>query len=569
MVPASAALLEALGDPALARRWTAAVLERGTALLAHVCDFECAQQGAVSAAQGRVQGWALYRVSLTHSPGGALRGDCDCPHAAGGQACKHQAALALAWRRHLGGEALAGAMSGPEPATEPSVKPAAEPDWARFVRQQPAAELAERLLRWAARLPELRKELQLWQQAATPVEDLAQAKKVVTTVLAAPRELWDWRQVSAYVRKAESVLGLLAGWTARDAALGLGAAEHAWLKLWKLLDAADDSNGEIQQLIVQVGELWVAALQAAGPPPAAYAERYLKLLDADDCGYLPVNAALVALGPTARERLLRLLRERWEVDPDATATPARRHYLRHLRAVQDWEEALRVLRARLQAWTDHRELIETLQAAGRAREALQAAEAAHRAHPQAAELTELLIGFYRRDGWDEQVLQLYRELFDRQPDSARYQALLQAAEAAGQPRAAERERVWRELEQRLAGATGWRESEVANLMLTLWTDEGDWASALRWLQTPRAVGETALLRLAQLLPTEHRDAAAQIFKELLTRSMRATKSPYAQPLRLVRQALQVLEPEAARLWLAWLRVEYRAKRHFIEGLPML
>lgn len=564
----AAALLEALGDAGLERHWAAQILARGRDLLGAVQDFECARQGAVSAAQARVQGGALYRVSLSHSPGGALRGDCDCPHAAGGQACKHQAALALAWRRQLAGEALVPAA----PAAPP--KPAAEPDWVRFVREQPAAELAARLLAWATRLPELRKELQLWQQSAAPVEDLAQAKKVVSTVLSAPRELWEWRKVHAYVRKAEAVLGLLAGWTARDAALGLGAAEQAWLKLWKLLDTADDSSGEIQGLVQQVGELWLAALQAAGAQPAAYAERYLKLLAVDECGHLPVERAWPLLGEVAQAKLLRSLRERWEAHPGPTPVAsagwgAREDYLRHLKTQQDWDEALRVLRASASGWMDRREIVRILEAAGRLREALQAAEAAHREHPDNAELTELLIAHYRRDGWDEQVLRLYRELFERRPDSARYQALLQAAEAAGVDRQTERARIWQCLALRLSQAQGWRESEIADLMLTLWTDEGDWSAALDWLRSPRAVGEAALLRLARGLPPEHAEAAGQLYKELLRRAMAGAKSPYSQPLRLVRQGLELMDREAGRLWLAWLRVEYRQKRHFIEGLAGL
>jgi len=565
MPQASAALLEALSEAGLARHWPTAVLVRAQALVGQVREFECAQQGAISAAQARVQGGALYRCQLSHSPGGRLRGDCDCPHAAGGAACKHQAALALVWRQQLSGAVLeAPAASPPPPA-------AAEPDWAQFVRAQPAAELAERLLRWAQRQPELKRELQRWQQAATPVQDLAQAKKVITTLLAPPRELWWRREVSAYVRKAESLLSLLAGWTARDAALGLGATEHAWLRLWKLLEQADDSDGDIQGLIVQVGELWVAALAAAGPQPAAYAERYLQLLEVDACGYLPLAAAVPAMGPAAQEKLLRRLGTRWEaagpVEPGNPAWRARADYLKHLQALQRWDEALQVLRASLGSWMDQLDLIDLLEQAGRPREALQAAEAAHRAYPEQAELTERLIRAYQRDGWDEQVLLLYRELFERQPDSARYQALLQAAEAAGVAPAEERTRIWQGLHERLARSQGWQQQALGDLMLGLWTDAGEWADALDWLQQPRHAGEASLLRLARALPPEHAAAAAQLLKGLLAREMPRASSPYTQALRLVELALQRLEPEAGRLWLAWLRVEYRGKRRFIEGLP--
>ncbi len=556
----TSALLEALSDAGLARQWDAAALARGAALVKAVHQFEATSDGALSAAQARVQGGALYRVHLTHSPGRALRGDCDCPHAAGGAACKHQAAVALLWRQRLGGAALAA-----EPAPPPA--PKAEPDWARFVRAQPAEELAARLLSWAARVPELRRELQTWQQSATPVEDLAQAKMVLTTLLTPPRDLHEWRKVSTYVRKAESVLGLLAGWAAREPALGLGAAEHALQKLIKLLDSADDSHGEIQDLIRQVAACWCGALERAGPQPAAFAERYLKLLALDAWGFLPVMQAQVAMGEAARSKVRATLRQRCDAELTSREEGrARRDYLDHLQSPEDLDERLRVLRARLHSWTDHQDLIQTLESAGRAREALAAAEAGHKAHPDAPRLTELLIRAYQRDGWDEEALRLRREDFDRQPDGPRYHALLEAVRAAGADVQAERSRIWHALQQRVAEARGWQGQQLGALMLDLWTDEGDWAAALDWLRSPRDVGPTALDRLARSLPPEHAAAAGQIYKSLLEREMPRAKSPYTAELRLVRAGLERLGPEAGRLWLAWLRLEYRAKRHFIEGL---
>ena len=553
---ARAALLEALGEPGLLRRWAPQVLARGAALVAKVREFECSSQGALSAAQARVQGGSLYRAHLTHSPGGALRGDCDCPHAAGGEACKHQAALALAWRAVLCGEAL---HETPPEAVPPQ---APEPSWADFVRAQSSTALAERLLAWAAKVPELKRELQLWQRSSTPVGDLAQAKKLVTSLLSAPRDLYEWRAVSAYVRKAEAVLGLLAGWADTDPALALGAAEHAWLKLRKLLDNADDSNGEIQGLLNEVGLLWLQALQRLGPQPAAFAERLAKLQALDEWGYFPLAGALVAAGPLPAARLRTQLAAAWE---GRAAKDAQRHYLDLLAALGDGPERLRVLRRDLAQPYDHVRLIEELVAQGQAREALQAAEAACKAHPGDRRLRGQLIAAYERDGWDDEALALRQRDFEANPGNAEYHALVQAALRCGHDGAAFRAGLWQRLQALHAAQRGGYLAEgLAGLLLDVWTDEAEFERGLAWLQGGAAVPLRALQRFALALPD--RAAGADLLKGVLARQMLNAKTPYASELQTVRAVLERLSPEAGRLWVAWLGVEYRVKRRFVEQL---
>ncbi|MBH9552218.1 SWIM zinc finger family protein [Inhella gelatinilytica] len=569
------ALLEALSDAGLLRHWAPHILERGAALTPKVREFEWSQQGSLSAAQGRVQGGSLYRTHLTHSPGGALRGDCDCPHAAGGEACKHQAALALVWRQALSGEALT-SPTAPEAASAANPGPPDEPDWAVFVRAQGAPALAERLLAWAAKVPELKRELQLWQRSSTPVEDLAQAKKLVTSVLTAPRDLYEWRRVSAYVRKAESVLGLLAGWTDADPALALGAAEHAWLKLWKLLETADDSNGEIQGLITEVGQLWLQALKQLGPQPASFAERLIKLYRVDECGYLPLDQALAAAGPLPAAKLRTQFAAAWEAsraEPSgerSTGWGPQDDYLRLLRALGDGAERLRVLRQRLERPYDHVRLIEAFVELGQAREALQAAEAACKAHPDDRRLRGLLIAAYERDGWDDEALALRQRDFEDHPANAEYHALVQAAQRCGRDPQAFRAGLWQRLmDLHAAQRSAFLAEGLAGLLVEIWTDEAEFDRAWAWLQTGAPVPISALLRLARALPASSAESAATLFKSVLARQMLGAKTPYAAALQTVRAALAVMPHEAGRLWLAWLRLEYRAKPRFVESLAGL
>ncbi|MBB5203076.1 hypothetical protein HNQ51_000369 [Inhella inkyongensis] len=553
----SGALLEALSEAGLARHWAPQILARGAPLVTKVQAFECSSQGSLSAAQGRVQGGSLYRVNLTHSPGGALRGDCDCPHASSGAPCKHQVALALAWRARLSGEAL---QASPE--SEPVPKPAPEPDWAQFVHAQPAALLAERLLAWAAKVPELKRELQLWQRSSTPVGDLAQAKRLVTSLLAAPRDLYEWRAAGAYVRKAEAVLGLLASWIATDPDLALGAAEHAWLKLRQPLDKADDSNGEIQGLLKEVGHLWLQALQSLGPQPAAFADRLAKLQGLDEWGCFPLAGALQVAGPLAVAKLRAQLAAAWEA---RSSKETQRHYLDLLAALGDGPERLRVLRRNLAQPYDHLRLIEELVTQGQAREALQTAEAACKRYPDDRRLREQLIQAYERDGWDDEALALRQRDFEAHPGNAEYHALVQTALRCGHDGAAFRAGLWQRLQALHAAQRGGYLAEgLAGLLLDIWTDEAEFERGLAWLQAGAEVPVRALQRFALALPDSA--AAAELLKTVLARQMQSAKTPYAAELQTVHAVLERLSPEAGRLWLAWLRLEYRVKRGFVAGL---
>ncbi len=577
------ALLVALGQPELARHWAADVLARGAVLESQgaVQAFEAACEGAISAAKALVQGGARYQVQLTHAPGGAWRGRCDCPHAAGGHACKHQAAVALHWRRRLGMDwvAAASALSAP---TAPPARPARttsratdDGSWRDFVSQQAAPALVERLLAWADRLPELKRDLQQWQTLSAPVADGGEAKKRVTSLLSGASGLYDARKVGAWVRKAEAVLTLIDAWLADAPALALVAAEAAYLKLVAVMGAADDSHGYIQGLAQAVADRWLLALQAEGEQPAASADRLLKLMAADEWGHLDWAGALAAAGAPVQTRMAKHLGQRWMAtrEEGEDGDGPREAYLRYLQAVDDVEEILRVRRYRLRSSHDHVRLVQALIEHGRTREAVQAAEHAHKLHPDDGPLTEVLVALYEGDGWDEEALALRHAQFARRPSNAGYHALLATAQRAGRPAEAERAALWATLHAAYQAAgrsrSGMGPSEMGSLMINLWVDEGRPDEALAWLAEQRYAGGTALMRLARALAPTQPEPALALYKSVLLTMMPRSAAPYQHELALVREAVAVLPREASRLWLAWLKLEYRHKPRFVEGLSGL
>lgn len=485
--------LPALAETALRARFGAAALERGRGLAVGPC--EPGQDGAAQTVQALVQGSRqAYRSRLRLAPGSLLRGDCECRHALGGAACKHQAALALAWRRELAGAAPrpvdSAAAAGLRVASLFEALPADAP---------------------VSRLAELLPLLQAWQQQH-PDWALAAAEQ-------------------ALPRLQRQLLALQAepGWAEGGAQL-----EANWLALAEAV----------------VAELF-AAWARLGAQPAAAAERYLALLDADPLGLIEPARALSLLGDALARRAGELLRQRWERGGEAQP------YLRHLRAIGDAAERLRVLAQCCDDAAGHAAYIEALLDAGRGREALAAAEQAQRHWPQDRALESLLLALYERDGWDEQALALRRAAFVREPTRAAYAELLRLAPDADAERA--------QLQPLLAQSAAGR-----RLRLQLWAEQADWQQGLAWLRE-QALVEPALWDacgdwLLQL-PAAHDAEAVEWLKALLQRSLPLASPPYVRERRWVAEVCRRQAAPAARLWLAWLRVEHRRRADFLATLP--
>lgn len=560
------ALLQALTDAELQRHFEPRVLDRGRQLAAQVSDLQLTEDGAQRAASAQVPGSeAPYAVRLWHAPGTRLRGQCECVYAADGSACKHQAALALAWRSLLAGEALlpADALEAVEAQ-----------DWPAFLRAQSSAQLAAFLIAQAEQSPQLEGAIRTWQRASLPVNDLASAKKAVTAVLAAPRDLYEWRRVGAYVRKAEGVLTLLAGWTAQRPEIALGAADWALSKLRKVWEQADDSDGHIGLLMQQLATAYLAALRAAGPQPAAFGKRLHELLSADAHDHFDLPALLHAAGPEAGRRFGELCAAAWARDQassDAWGSRfgSKRLLLAFHQATGDLAAALALLREALRDEHDHIELVEELQRQGKPREALAAVEVACQRYPQQPRLRELRLQAWEADGWDAEALAQREEDFAREPSLSGYLSCLRAALQAGHLEATARERLWALLDARAVTGNDYTAGWVGGVKLDLWRHEQRWSDALAWLAAGGRSQDQSLQDFALALPEAHHGIAAELLKPLLQRQMATSGSPYTQALRLVAEITRRQDPGARGLYLAWLKLEYRAKPRFTERLAGL
>lgn len=599
--------LAALSDEALIEASSKAIFGRGkTYAQADVIEVMNEDPLPEPALRAQISGSELYETSVWIEDD-ELEGDCDCPHAAEGWFCKHQVALALVWR-----ERLSGAAPEVDEAARKKVAASAKRGQTLrdkhqrlqdFLHAQAAADLADKLLALAERDHALMRELHHWQKLSTTQGDPAELKAIITDILAPGSRFIDYGETYAYVRRAEAVLPLLEKACQRDAASAVGLAIHALERSWRVLEQADDSDGEIGGFCVAIGEVFVAALQGAGPQAERFGKTYLQLVLEDPFGCFDTAAAEDAIGPVALANFRQTLAAQWRkakdaalaqraskkgrpryeaynLDPhDWNLAQLERLHLAQLERAGEIETAISVLKEDLSDDDAHTRLIRLLDKHGRHREAFAAAEAANKAFPGQWRLEEILLDFYRRDGWSREAFALLQQRFARQPDVRGYQAVLAAGTLAGEEPSRLRQTLMEDLAAREQAALkqprGLRYANAASetgpyvsLRAEILVSEKRWLEACTLVQPPALCEAGVLRKIALHLPASHTDEAVTLLRRVFDYYMRTASSPYREPLELVREIIARLEEAPRRVWLENLRATYKAKRNFIRDLPL-
>lgn len=558
-----------------------------------------------------VQGTQPYNTRVWIDAGdGTVAGDCDCPHAGDGYFCKHQVAMALILRGILGGN---------EPETDPvaAKKVAAAAKRAqtqaknrealrRFLGEQNAGALADRLWQWAEGDRHRMAELKSWYTQTTAGQDTKALKSAISDLLRDHSGFLDWRDSDAYAHRARQVLPMLAPWLQHDPSQLRELCEHALLRVFKVAECSDDSNGEIGDVLNSLHDLLLDALRAS-PPPAAWLDRWFALMDADPWGLWAEADVLAAAGPAVQARYAERAAKDWHQwlanhAPSATVPgrrPAatsltgpgrvdherrrlRRRYLDSLQWQGDVQAVIDVMCGHLADASEHSELIRYCETHGRERDAMRYAQAALKLYPNDWRLEEDMLRAYERDGWDEDALVLRRKQLETQPDVDHFLAVLDAAERAGRNRSAYREELmaWAQKQEqssrpmpgfsyvRFQGARGVTSlpnvsTRVAWLLADRYGDE-----ALALARTPGTYCTPLLLReLATRLPVDRHAEAVPLLLRVFELAMQQAKSPYREPLALVREVVTRMPTDQGSAWLFALRAQHKAKRNFIAGLP--
>lgn len=616
------ALIAALSDSALRRASSAAIFQRGkTYATSGAVQVLSEEPGDTPAIYAQVAGSDTYETEVwIHE--GEVEGACDCANAQDGWFCKHQVALALVWRERLSGEAPAvddeARMTVQAGAKRARTVQDRRQALQEFLQAQGAAVLAGRLLDLADRDHEIARELQQWRKLSETSDGTADPKALkalVTEILSPGQGFVSWRESHAYVHRAEAVLPLLAQARAQDPAGAVVLCLQAMRRGWAVLMQADDSDGNIGGLIQAIGAEWVAALQRAGPQPAAFGDTYLQLLLDDPFGCFDTAAAEAAMGQPALTRYRKALAERWRQAKDATAAAKAEHdelmtqagarrqrpppterdternvrlwtlermHLAQLDAMGDVDGALAVMRGDLSEAAGYHQVTEYLERHGRLREAFANTELGCKAFPEDSRLQEDLLRCYERDGWVEEVLALRRRRFDDSPSVERYLQALQAGAAAGRDVAALRDELQAVLQAREEAAMKQGSTRLpflgrvngpgagqrdVSLRAEVLCSEGCWEEALVLVQPPAYCRDGVLAYMARKLDQDHEAQRVELLKRVLESEMRGSKSPYRRELELVEEIASLLEPALRAAWLHQLRVEYKIKKNFVRDLP--
>jgi hypothetical protein len=605
--------LAALSDEALLHLTSDAILARGLAYVrkgaVRATEVPDLRRQEVMALRATVQGSEPYATRMALSSGHQLLGECSCPHAGDGHFCKHQVALALTLRAVIGG-----AAASEKPAEEKKSDAAAKRAQTQaknreallaFLLEQDVASLADRLWRWAHQDRFHMNELKAWAAKDRAKDDPAALKSAVTETLRNSRGFLDGRDAGLYAAQASQVLGLLQPLLETDAAAVLDLSEHALRKLYKVAELADDSHGEIGDLIAHVVSLFTDAL-ARARPPAKWLDRWLDLMKADPFGNWDEAAVMAVAGPAVQARYADKAGAEWaawqkrnegSVAPVTTRgglqfasgsglsahsserSRLRKRYLIGLALQTD--DPRTVLEAMAQSaqlpgeWVDVVALCETH---GWHREALQWAMSAHKLAPENQGLESALLCCYERDGWDAEALAIRRKRLNKQPTVAHYQECLDAAARAGHERALYREELmeWaaaRELREvsmppLKVGLPLRRETvRVVTVRVAWLLSDGDLDAAWALVQQPHTCDLPQMRQLARALPSLRDADAASLLRRAFEAQMRESKSPYTGVLALVREACSRMTGPEAQAWTMALRSTYKARRSFVAGLP--
>ena len=269
----------------------------------------------------------------------------------------------------------------------------------RFIWEQDASVLAERLWSWAERDRVCMADLKIWASSSKAVDDPKALRAAIDAVLPRRNGYLDWRRSNDYARQGSAVMELLRPWVQRDAATARELCEHALRRLFKVAEQSDDSLGGIGGLIQDLMGLLIETLRTAAPP-ASWIDRWFKLMDADPWGLWNEPAVLEAAGPEAQARYAERACQDWHKwrqrprkttsrrsssfltsDDDLERDLLRRRYLEVLARQDDPRALLDAMIESVETAAEYCDVVAFCEARNWHREALQWAQSAARLHP--------------------------------------------------------------------------------------------------------------------------------------------------------------------------------------------
>ncbi|MGZ8243697.1 SWIM zinc finger family protein [Methylomagnum sp.] len=530
------------------------------------------RQGAVSRLRdaggkvsARVEGTELYEVALW-TDGEEFNYDCTCPHAAEGNFCKHCVAVGLAFlaeRAETGGPV---AVYGRDP-------------WAmicEYLALQPPETLLDLLMDAAQRDDGLYRNLLLKAERASGSFDLVKTFR---------REI-DGATRNADDEELRELVDSLAELLEPDSAEALvDLAEYAIEKVEQAQARMEYyEESDIHELLQELSELHYKACEMARPDPVLLAERLFRyeVVKGLSNFHNSLSEYREVLGPSGTKRFRELAEQAWhETSPSDKRNDSRIAGIMENLAKESGDiDGLIAIKAHdLSSPWRYLKIAEICRDAGRADQALDWAERGMAAFPGRQSdnrLRDFLAEAYLARGRRDEALELIWAQFAESPRLDQYQKLKNMAERLG-VWPAQRERALAELDAAIArgvsGAPHWtgRHSgpdHSERVRIALWESDPDAA----WDAMQRGdCREDLRLAVAGQLEASRPADALQVYREVIPKLIEQTNNTaYEQAITLIRKAsgLMSLLGQTSELvdYVAFLRVNYKAKRNFIKLL---
>lgn len=483
-----------------------------------------------------------------------------------------------------------------------------------FLISQTPTVLAQRLLDWAHAERSLMAELKAWaaqsQSSDTPGA-IKNVKSAISALLKSDGYI-DWRESATYANQAEKVFPLIEKVLDSDAVAARGLCEHAFRRLYEGAEHADDSNGEIGQVMEDLMDLLMDCLEAA-PPAASWLDEWFALMEDDPWGLWDEVAVVLAAGPALQAAYSQRAANDWHawvaehttvsnsaavalskeksVDRisayrkyDFVRAKLRKRYLDDLKRQGDISVLLDAMRSSLLDASEYSQLIALLESLGKKQEALQYAQQACQVHADDRRCEMDLLRCYELNKLYREALAIRRKQLQKSPTVESYNAVLETAEAANIDRANYRVELFawaQSVEMQPTQPQTWGSASYGQLSnqkastrnvstrVSWLLSEDKLDDALALVQPPNACSAALLHTLAKKLPAARDLEAVPLLLRLFQLTMPGASSPYDDVLRLVAETARRIKQPERNHWLAMLRGEYKAKRNFIKGLDAL
>jgi uncharacterized Zn finger protein len=545
--------------------------QRGTGYLDAVADLAAVPGGV----QAIVHGTEPYRVRLFREDGG-LAGTCDCPVGMEGTFCKHCVALGLV-------VLSATELADPEPA-EPGSRAGGQIDLRGYLESLDHATLVELLHEHALDDETLSRKLSLRaarQHAGGQPGAVALARQIDRALRT--RGFTSYQGSFDYARRAQEILDTLQELLdVGHASLVIPLAQRALALIVLASEQLDDSAGVVGDAASGMLTLHAAACRAAPPDPEALA-RWLIDLELNGPGWpeVELEAYWDALGPHGQAAYRRQVERLWaERPPRPVDRPPiyghddhRRFVVTHLmerlaELDQDTDRLIQIIAADLSSGWQYVRIANLLRDAGRAEEALAWAERGLRAASGERldpRLVDLAAGLYQQAGRTADADRLRREVFERDPTQATYQALRATSLATGRwPET--RDQALEVLRARAAREGGYANATLVRVLLDEQRHDDAWTAAQRGGCT-----DDLWLTLAERRADSHPDDAIGVYRRLVEAAVgQGTKDAYREAAALAERIWHLHQragmPEAFPSWLNGLKARHKRKRNLIAEL---